>query len=97
VLLVDFRTPNDAILALRVGEAFLSMPDDDIAAPQTSARMAEEPAGPLLPPRTGDGGFALEQKPELPVWAGVLWAGLSVAALALAIAGGIALLRAARR
>lgn len=98
VLVVDFRTPNDMELARRVGGVFLSQTGASIEPPVASSRQAEETtATSVQPPRTGDAALLLPHDEQpLPMWAGVLWAGMSIATLAFAGAGGFVLLKKAR-
>ncbi len=97
VLLVDFRAPNDPDLARRVGEVFLSQTGASLAPPIASSRQAEEMATSVQPPHTGDAALLSPRDEQaLPVWAGALWAALTISTLAFAAAGGVVLLRKAR-
>jgi hypothetical protein len=98
VLVVDFRTPNDPDLARRVGEVFLNQTGASLTPPIASLRQADPvSATSVQPPRTGDAALLLPHDEQaLPMWAGALWACLSIATLAFAGAGGFVLLKKAR-
>jgi hypothetical protein len=96
VLIVDFREPNDTELALAVGTIFLAQSTEAQPVTIATGLANASPPATVQPPSTGDAALLGRDRPSLPLWASVLWAGLSIAAVVGAGVGGLALFKNAR-
>ncbi len=94
VIVLDPRSPAENGVMRGVGQAFLSLPPPtagDSAFPASATANA-----PVSPPHTGDASLAIHHR-ELPVWAGLLWTGVTASAIVLAAAGALFVLMKVRR